>query len=136
MEILDFVLKGQWYDQIKRGEKREEYRDTLFWCVRLLNTDKEGYGHFQKACNGDFEDLKREAADSCAEFTKLLKQAIQEGRFDFRRYDLVRFRRGYTNVAMLFKCEGILIGKGNPEWGAPTDKEVFVIKFSEIDDES
>lgn len=135
MEILDFVLKGQWYDQIKRGEKREEYRDTLFWCARLLNADKEGYGYFQKACHGDFEDLKQKANDSSAEFTKLLKQAIQDGLFDYRQYDLVRFRRGYTNTAMLFKFEGITIGKGNTEWGAPSDKEVFIIKFSEKDDE-
>lgn len=27
------------------------------------------------------------------------------------------------------KCYGIRIGKGNPEWGAPTDREVFIIKL-------
>ena len=35
--ILPLVLKGKWYDMIKRGEKREEYRDeTSYWAVRLL----------------------------------------------------------------------------------------------------
>lgn len=41
----------------------------------------------------------------------------------------VRFRYGYTKRTMLFRIENIYIGRGNPKWGAPTDKDVFIIKF-------
>lgn len=131
MKILDLVLKGRWYDAIKYDGKREEYRETYFWCSRLLDVDRESYGYFQKACRGDFEDLRRDCNDSLREFTALLKQSIHEGIFDYRHYDAVRLHRGYTNVTMLFKCEGIIIGMGNPQWGAPADKEVFIIKLGE-----
>ena len=30
---------------------------------------------------------------------------------------------------MLFKLNDISIGYGNPEWGAPKDKEVFILKL-------
>lgn len=39
--VLPLVLKGQWYDMIERGEKREEYRAvTTYWRVRLHNWDR------------------------------------------------------------------------------------------------
>lgn len=128
MEILDLVLKGKWYDMIASGEKREEYRDTFFWSARLLNVDREGYGYFQKACHGDFEDLGNKCNDSLKKFTQLLKQAIEDGYFEYRHYDAVRFRRGYTKTTMLFEIKSISMGLGNPNWGAPKDREVFIIK--------
>jgi len=128
-EILDLVLAHKWYDMIESGEKPEEYRDTLFWCARLLNVDREGYGYFHKACHGDFEDLKHISNDSIKEFTQKLKYAIADGIFEHRKYDAVRFHRGYTSTTMTFVIENITIGKGKAEWGAPTDREVFIIKL-------
>lgn len=130
MKVLDLVLKHKWYDMEESGEKPEEYRDTLFWAARLLNVDREGYGYFTKACHGDFEDMKCLANDSCKEFTRLLKQAIADGYFEYRHYDAVRLHRGYTNTTMLFKCEGMGIGHGRKEWGAPKE-EVFIIKLGQ-----
>lgn len=46
-------------------------------------------------------------------------------------YTHVRFRYGYTKRIMLYKIDSIDIGRGNPNWGAPTDKEVFIIKLGE-----
>lgn len=46
-------------------------------------------------------------------------------------YTHVRFRCGYTKRTMLYKIDEIIIGRGNPNWGAPTDKDVFIIKFHE-----
>lgn len=128
-KTLDLVLKHKWYDMIASGKKPEEYRDTLFWCTRLLNVDKEGYGYFRKACYYDFEDLKLKSNDSCKEFSQLLKQAIADGIFEYRDYYDVRFHRGYTSTTMTFEIESIGIGQGKPEWGAPTDREVFIIKL-------
>lgn len=62
---------------------------------------------------------------------RLLKyQDTIESAVDFRDdYTHVRFRYGYTNRTMLREIESITIDYGDPEWGAPTDKQVFIIKF-------
>ena len=44
-------------------------------------------------------------------------------------YTHVRFRYGYTKRTMLFKIIDISIGLGNPQWGAPINEKVFIIKF-------
>lgn len=48
----------------------------------------------------------------------------------FKNYDRICFHKGYTSTTMTFKVKDIGIGKGKTEWGAPKDKEVFIIKFS------
>lgn len=36
--VLPLVLKGEWFDMIARGEKREEYRAvTDYWLTRFSN---------------------------------------------------------------------------------------------------
>lgn len=47
-----------------------------------------------------------------------------------KKFTHIKFSYGYTKRTMIFKCKGIRIGKGRPEWGAP-DKEVFIIKLGE-----
>ena len=126
---LDLILKHKYYNMIDSGEKTSEYRDTLFWCARLLVVKRDGYGYFTKTCYGDFEDMKCNSNDSCDKFTQLLKKAIVDGIFDYRHYDTVRFHRGYTSTTITFEIKGISIGNGREEWGAPKDKEVFIIKL-------
>lgn len=46
------------------------------------------------------------------------------------KYEYVQFRRGYTNIRMLFKLECMTKGVGNPEWGAPNGN-VFILKLGE-----
>lgn len=45
-----------------------------------------------------------------------------------KKFTHIKFSYGYTKRTMTFKCKGIRIGKGRPEWGAP-DKEVFIIEL-------
>lgn len=49
----------------------------------------------------------------------------------FKDYKWICFHKGYTSTTMTFKVEDIKIGRGNPEWGAPTDRPVFIIKLGE-----
>ena len=51
----------------------------------------------------------------------------------FREYDAVEFRNGYSKKSpvMLVDCIEITAGIGNPAWGAP-DYPVFIIKLGEI----
>lgn len=46
----------------------------------------------------------------------------------FPCYTHVRFRYGYTQRTMLFELKEIVIGRGNPSWGAP-DNDVFILKL-------
>lgn len=86
MKILDLVLKGEWFDMIKNGPKREEYREIKpYWTKRI---EKNKYTH-------------------------------------------VKFRRGYTNQSIMFSIENITVGHGNTDWGAPADKDVYIIKIKD-----
>ncbi len=50
--------------------------------------------------------------------------------FTPKEYDAVRFHRGQgSKQTMLLEFKGLTKGFGNPEWGAPEDKEVFIIKL-------
>lgn len=101
-KILDLPLKAEWYDMIESGEKKEEYREIKpFWIRRLteLKTDTLLFSH---------------------------RNGYQE--VPFKKYDAVRFRYGYTKRTMTFEVEDIVIGMGNPEWGAP-ETPVFIIKL-------
>ena len=46
-----------------------------------------------------------------------------------RDYTYVCFSYGYTERRMTFEVENITIGRGKPEWGAPEDRDVFIIKL-------
>ncbi|MBQ5635433.1 MAG: hypothetical protein IIV10_03895 [Alistipes sp.] len=41
----------------------------------------------------------------------------------------VCFSYGYTKRRMTFEVENIAIGRGKPEWGAPEDRDVYIIKL-------
>lgn len=121
MKILDLVLKSKWYDMIASGEKREEYREIKpYWEKRLVD-----YNELREY----YRKYREELAVKRLLFPN--RPVIENicGAFP-RGYTHIRFHRGYTNTTVLFKCEGITIGRGNPAWGAP-DEEVFIIKLGE-----
>ena len=103
MKILHLSLKAKWYRMIESGEKPEEYRDmTPYWVKRLVDTDNFLAGE----------------------------------PIPYRHYDAVEFTLGYpkkedTSRRMTFEVASIGAAKGNPQWGAPTDKSVFIIKLGE-----
>lgn len=108
---------------IESGIKTEEYREIKpYWEKRLL----------------DYKRLKRYVEDNRKELIakRLLfpnRPVIEAVCGSFPRgYTHVRFRYGYTKRTMLREIDEITIGRGNPNWGAPTDKDVFIIKFSRI----
>lgn len=95
---------------IESGEKREEYRVIKpYWCRRLASCGRQ-------LCwiRGD---------DGECWFNSGLTDLNRLG------YTHVRFRYGYTKRTMLYVIDEITIGRGNPNWGAPTDRDVFIIKF-------
>ena len=124
MKTLKLVLTCQWYLMIERGIKKEEYREIkIYWEKRLL----------------DYERLKKYVIDNYAELK--LKQIFFPHRVPLenackafpRGFTHVRFYLGYAKKrpSMTFKLDGISMEKGNPDWGAPKDKDVFIIKLGD-----
>ncbi|MGM9838131.1 MAG: hypothetical protein ACI30A_06560 [Paludibacteraceae bacterium] len=111
MNILYMPLKAKWYEMIERGEKTEEYREIKkHWGQRILR------------CCWSFDLCN--TLGNCCENCNLFRRR-------FKDYTHVRFSYGYTKRKMTFEVKEITIGKGKPEWGAPTDREVFIIKLGE-----
>jgi hypothetical protein len=100
VKILHLVLKKKWYEMQESGEKPEEYREiTPYWCKRFLGFDSALFSY-------------RYNYQSC----------------NVKEYTHVCFHYGYTQRCFINRIDSITIGRGNPEWGAPTDRDVFIIK--------
>lgn len=50
-------------------------------------------------------------------------------RLYLKSFDVIVFRNGYSKDAPSMRVQAgkIRIGRGNPNWGAPTDKDVWII---------
>lgn len=113
MKILDLPLKKEWYEMIESGVKTEEYREIKpYWIRRFCFSFKTN------ECN-----CKKEECKECFINKNILKT------FPYYPYTHIRFRYGYTRRTMLFELVNITAGKGNTEWGAPKDKDVFILKL-------
>lgn len=116
MKTLHLPLKAKWYKMIESGVKTEEYREIKpYWVQRLTR-----YGN--DTLNGRFY------AEFMSSSPEVLKYNIEQGLMCFTDYTHVKFSYGYTKRTITFEIESITIGKGNPEWGAPTE-DVFIIKL-------
>lgn len=71
-----------------------------------------------------------ERGDKPEEYRALSNHWVSRIWYNKDKIKAIRFHRGYTNTTMTIKCEGITIGKGNPQWGAP-EKEVLILKLGE-----
>lgn len=110
MKTLYLQIKKQGYEMIESGVKTEEYLEIKpYWINRLR--DKSFACIDKTYCHCDCE----------------LSCFLKECRFE--EFDRVVFSYGYTKRTMTFEIENITIGYGRTEWGAPVDKEVFIIKL-------
>lgn len=127
IKILDLPLKAKWYDMQESGEKNEEYREvTPYWCNRLLGGYPFGIkDYWGPVLERTFEAISKndERFPNCY---NLQHQLAWE--YGTRGYTHVRFRYGYTKRTFTHKIDSITIGRGKPEWGAPIDRDVFIIK--------
>lgn len=122
--VLTLPIKKSWFDMIQSGEKREEYREIKdYWAVRLL--------HFQEALEWQaFDEMvfdMREPSRRHRDVDELLRYFGVR----FRPFSEVRLINGYQKNAprCLCSCQGIGIGRGRTEWGAPPDKNVFIVQL-------
>lgn len=113
---------------ILSGEKKEEYRELkAYWITRLIkiNNPEEARGENKVIPHNIAYDLESH------EPAGVLRSYYSE----FKKFDYVEFRNGYQKNArsMMFKCEGITIGRPKPGWcgyGIKNMKgNVFIIKL-------
>lgn len=122
MRTLTLSLKKKWFDMIKTGVKKEEYRAANeYWATRLI-----GKGNFAKwdYCGPKEFDLRFFGFESLT-WTNDLK---------FIHFDKLVFTLGYPKAddmerRLTFKNPKFRIDKGRPEWGAEHGKMYFVITF-------
>lgn len=109
MKTLHLPLKAKWYDMIECGVKNEEYRELKpYWKKRICTTCDVARDENYTFCN--------EVRHNCEQ---LCLSGITH----------VCFSYGYTKRRMTYEAESITIGRGKPEWGAPTVRPVFIIKL-------
>lgn len=122
MKTLTLPLNKKWFDMIKSGKKKEEYRKIKpFWIKRLLECTE----HDLDAIWNTF-----------AAFPDTTKQLNKELEYlnAFKSFDSIVFTLGYpkaddTERRIEFKNPKIRIGQGRYEWGAKPGQNYFVITW-------
>lgn len=111
MKTLDLTLKKAWFDMIVSGVKAEEYREIKeYWvkrlCIRHPNSVITG---------GDLKDKHL---------------GIQ---YSIKQFDFVKFSNGYSKSCpqVTFFVSDIVIGEGNPLWGAEPNIPYIIIKLGQ-----
>lgn len=113
LRTIHLPLKAVWYDMIERNEKKEEYRLlSCHWLRHLCYNWQVG-----ERCNECKSGLN---CHKCL-----------DNEYMAYPFDAVVFRYGYTKKYMVWSIEEISIGQGRTEWGAPENKETFIIKLKE-----
>ena len=101
--MLTLPIKKKWFDMIKSGEKKEEYREIKpYWTKRFRNA------LYDLTMAGYFGDI-----------------VYARG--------IVRFKNGYQKNASKIECFIELTqGTGKLEWGAEYNKEYYVLKILSV----
>lgn len=124
MKTLTLSLKKKWFNKIKKGVKKEEYREIKpFWIKRLLE------------CTEHDLDAIWDTFTAFPDTTKQLNKELENLKA-FKIFDSLVLTLGYpkagdTERRLTFKNPKIRIGTGRPEWGAEPGKNYFVISWEE-----
>ena len=124
MRTLILHLKREWFDLIKSGEKKEEYREQSTYWIKRLTT-----------CDEKFLDNLWDNVCVYPNATELFNRELKN-LFRIKQFDRIRFVLGYSKMndddrILEFKNPKIRIGTGRPEWGAVPGVNYFVITWEE-----
>lgn len=127
MKTLKHTIKKQWFDLIKSGVKKEEYKEIKpFWISRLLSFDDEM--EFDVLLEMITEMQNPEKNYTCVQ-DLMVAFGVKFKHFDEDHF----FNAAYFSEAKPnFKTgrKGIRIGTGKPEWGAVEGKYYFIIELN------
>lgn len=120
MDTLKLTLKKVWFDMIQGGIKTEEYREIKwYWVERFF----------------DVNNLTRDKIDKEFIIGELKKGSISIPGYSLipKIYYSVEFYNGayFSKELPWFEkiLYGITLDYGKPEWGAPDNERVFILKL-------
>ena len=123
MKTLTLPLKKKWFDLIKSGIKKEEYREaSCYWTSRLL-----------KYSLGEICKKATKSPRSISNFEDFVKRHVNNGDW-VNQFDKIVFTLGYPKAddserRLELRNPKIRIDEGKPEWGAEPNKLYFVITW-------
>ena len=134
LPTLHLPIKGGWFDMILSGVKKEEYRDI------------EGAKGTFRNCPIIWGVSQKSAADmwvrSMPDQFGWVELSFKErmGGENQRPWKVLHLtagydpngKRGLPSPQLWAHIEGISIGRGKEEWGAPTDRDVFIIHLGDV----
>jgi hypothetical protein len=126
MKILHATLKGKWFDMIASEEKKEEYRELKeYWGKRLINLPTEAHPD-------NIYDLMKQL--SSLKLYPSAETCLKAFDAEFKHFDIIRFRNGYSKNARTMDIEfkGIDVGFGHTAWGATLADHYFIISLGKI----
>ena len=105
--MLTLPIKKKWFDMIKSGEKKEEYREIKpYYVSRFYSNYISSGGGLEWVLNNN---------------PKVYKEII--------------FRNGYRKDSPKIKCYCCISkGKGKPELGAKPNKLYYVLKILSVEE--
>lgn len=112
-KTLQLSLKKNWFDMIKAGIKKEEYREIKPTYLAKFCTTIRG---FESNHSNNFD-------------VSFHLKWPEEVEYDTLVFTLAYPSKSQTDKWLTFKNPKIRIGKGRPEWGAEPDKLYFVITW-------
>ena len=135
-KTLHLNLKRVWFDMIKSGEKKEEYRNTRpYWASRLINkSDNYVTIDFWKGFLGRYIEKNGKVSHEYGFKDQGSIDYILAKCKGFKEYDTITFSNGYAKDRDQFEIElkGISIKEGNPDWGAEPGKKYFVLELGNL----
>ena len=104
--MLVLPIKKKWFDMIKSGEKKEEYREIKpYYTARFYG---KAYVCYVKK-------------GFIKEYVKYQKEII--------------LRNGYSSDSPSIKCKVLITkGYGKPEWGTEPNKLYYVLKILSVEE--
>lgn len=120
--VLHLTLKKYWFDMIKSGVKKEEYREIKDYWVKRLFRFPEIFNCLKNSCVECKYRIDIDNMPACS-FDNKHKTECDNYKFKwtdryFKQYSIIEFKNGYAKDAPTIKVEfkGIRIGKPKIEW--------------------
>lgn len=104
--MLTLPIKKKWFDMIKSGEKKEEYREIKpYYTTRFY-----GRAYEYNVKNGFMKEYER-------------------------KYITILLRNGYLKNSPTLKANCVVTkGYGKPEWGAEPNKMYYVLSILSVEE--
>lgn len=111
--MLILPIKRKWFDLIKSGEKKEEYREIKpYYTSRFVNV----FG----TKTGVEESTEEESREVASPHSLLTVPVI--------------FRNGYSSASPELRCEcGLRTGIGREEWGAVPGVWYYILEIKSVE---